>query len=204
MTPMSERDRYFQEISRAFLARRGAPFFLSPKDLELIASWEKAGIPLALVLEGIERAFAPLPAGAAPRGKVLTLAFCQNQVRKLHELRRERRVGRTGRSVPGRAEKRLRALAEVEEFLARGAGPPGIEAIARRARALLAAEGTDEEALERLDEEADAALADSAADDDRQAAGADAPGLTAAAARTRLIKHLRINFCLPFFALFYY
>ncbi len=185
---MSERDRYFQEISRAFLARRGAPFFLSPKDLELIASWEKAGLPLALVLEGIDRAFAPKPAGAAPRGKVLTLAFCQNQVRKLFELRRDRRVGSAGRVVPGREDKRLRALAEVDEFLARGTAPPGIEAIVRRAKSVLAAGAPDEEALEGLDEEADSALA----------AG------VAARERTRRIKALREKHGLPYFALFYY
>jgi hypothetical protein len=185
---MSERDRYFQEISRAFLARRGAPFFLSPKDLELIASWEKAGVPLALVLEGIERAFAPKPAGAAPLGKVLTLAFCQNQVRKLFELCRDRRVGNTGRVVSGRSEKRQRALAEVDEFLARGSSPPGIDAIARRARIVLAAEGADEEALERLDEEADAALSAGASERDR----------------TRRIKTLREKYRMPYFALFYY
>jgi len=187
---MSERDRYFQEISRVFLARRGAPFFLSPKDLELIASWEKAGIPLTLVLEGIDRAFAPGSEGAVSPGKVLTLAFCQNQVRKLHELRRERRIGSAAGGVPSRSEKRLWALTEVEDFLTRSDadGPPGVEAIARRARALLAAEGTDEEALERLDEEADAALAAGAEESDR----------------TRRIKTLREKYRLPYFALFYY
>ncbi len=89
---------------------------------------------------------------------------------------------------PGGPQKRLRALVEVEEFLARGAGPPGIEAIARRARAFLAAEGTDEEALERLDEEADAALAAAAGERDR----------------TRRIKAFREKYGLPYFALFYY
>ena len=105
---MAERDRYFQEISRAFLARRGVPFFLSPKDLELIASWEEAGVPLAVVLEGIDRAFAPLPEGKRPRGKVLTMAYCQNQVRKLHDLRRDRRVGNPGRPPPAANAKRSR------------------------------------------------------------------------------------------------
>jgi hypothetical protein len=185
---MSERDRYFQEISRAFLARRGAPFFLSPKDLELIESWEKAGVPLAVVLEGIDRAFAPTSEGKRLRGKVLTMAYCQNQVRKLYDLRRDRRVGLSGRTVPGRDEKKKRAIAAVDEFLARGGVPPDLEAIARRAREALNAEGPDEDALERLDEEADAALAG-------EAAGRD---------RTRKIKMLREKASLPYFALYYY
>ena len=185
---MLERDRYFQEISRAFLARRGAPFFLSPKDLDLIASWEKAGVPLAVVLEGIDRAFAPLLEGKRPRGKVLTMAYCQNQVRKLYDLRRDRRVGKPGRIVPGRDEKRNRALSEVEEFLARGSVPSDLEAIARRAREVLSARAPDEEVLERLDEEADGALA----------------GGAAARDRTGRIKTEREKIRLPYFALYYY
>ncbi|MGD0782043.1 MAG: hypothetical protein ABSA30_04185 [Candidatus Aminicenantales bacterium] len=185
---MSERDRYFQEISRAFLARRGAPFFLSPKDLGLIASWEKAGVPLTVVLEGIDRAFAPASAGRRPGGKVLALAYCRNQVGKLFELRRDRRVGTSARGLPGREEKRLRALAEIDEFLIRGDAMPGLPAIALRAKDVLAAENPDEEALDRLDEEADAALAGDAAERER----------------TRRIKALREKYRLPYFALFYY
>jgi hypothetical protein len=185
---MSERDRYFQEISRAFLARRGAPFFLSPKDLDLISSWEKVGVPLATVLEGIDRAFAPLPEGKRPRGKVLTMAYCQNQVRRLYDLRRDRRVGNPGRTVPGRDEKRLMALAEVDEFLARGGAPPDLEALARRARKALAAGTPDEDVLERFDDEADGVLAGDAAGRDR----------------TRRIKAEREKIRMPYFALFYY
>ena len=44
---MSEIDsrRYFQEIARHFLARRGAPFFLSAKDLALVEAWERPESP---------------------------------------------------------------------------------------------------------------------------------------------------------------
>jgi hypothetical protein len=186
---MSERDRYFQEISRAFLARRGAPFFLSPKDLELIASWEKAGVPLAVVLEGIDRAFAPLSEGKRPRGKVLTMAYCLNQVRKLHDLRRDRRVGHPGKAAaPGRDAKRIQALTAVDEFLARGGIPPDLEAIAQRARWVMTSEAPDEEALELLDEEFDTAMAG-------EAVGRD---------RTRRIKMQREKMRLPYFALYYY
>ncbi len=186
---MSERDRYFKEISRVFLARRGAPFFLSPKDLDLITSWEKAGVPLAVVLEGIDRAFAPASDGRRPRGKVLTLAYCQNQVRKSYELRRDRRIG-AKRGIPNRGEKQARALAEIESFLSRSDPgiPPGITAVVVRAREILASLYVDEESLERLDEEANAALAGDAAEQDR----------------TRRIKAQREKLRLPYFALFYY
>ncbi len=187
---MTERDRYFREISRAFLARRGAPFFLSPQDLELIAAWDKDGVPLALVLEAIERAFPPAGAAAPSRGRPLPLAFCRNQVRRLLDVRRDRRVG-AAKSVPAAAARdgqRRRALAETDAYLALGEGPPELEAIVRRARQELLETAPDEEALERWDEQADAFLA----------AGADGRD------RTRRIKAQRAKLKLPYFALFYY
>lgn len=49
--------KYFQSIALHFFKHRGAPFFLSSKELDYIAGWEKMGIPLHVVLEGIERSF---------------------------------------------------------------------------------------------------------------------------------------------------
>jgi hypothetical protein len=117
------------------------------------------------------------------------MAYCQNQVRKLYDLRRDRRVGIPGRAAaPGRDEKKSRAIAAIDEFLARGGVPPDLEAIARRAREAMAAEAPDEEALERLDEEAEKALA------------GDSAGLD----RTRRIKMQREKTRLPYFAFYYY
>ena len=48
---------YFTEIEEHFQRQRGARIYLSPVDWALIESWREAGIPLAAVLEGIERAF---------------------------------------------------------------------------------------------------------------------------------------------------
>jgi hypothetical protein len=202
---MSEHDRYFQEISRVFLARRGAPFFLSPKDLELIAAWEKAGVPLAVVLEGIERAFAPGGGRPGPRGKVLALSFCRNQVRALYDLRRDRRVGLI-REPSDRGEKRARARAEVDGFLEQAGAsiPPGIAVLALQARAILGSDELDEEVLERIDDEVDRVLAAAATDEERRAAGATAPGLSESAVRTKLANALREKYRLPYFALYNY
>jgi hypothetical protein len=116
------------------------------------------------------------------------MAYCQNQIRKLYDLRRDRRVGNSGRPAPNRDRKRIKALAEVDEFLASGGAPPDLKAIARRAREVLSADVPDEEGLERLDEEADRALAGDATEGDR----------------TRLIKAQREKIRMPYFALFYY
>jgi hypothetical protein len=187
---MTERDRYFREISRTFLARRGAPFFLSPQDLELIATWERDGVPLALVLEAIERAFPPAGAADLPRGKPRPLTFCRNQVRRLWDVRRDRLVGaaQTGPAGAGRGGQKSKALAEVDAFLEHVECPLELAALVRRARQELSKAAPDEEALERLDEQADAFLADSA--EGRE--------------RTRRIKIQRTRLKLPHFALFYY
>ena len=87
------RNRYFQEIAHEFLKSRGAPFFLSSKDLDLIAAWEKMGIPLRVALEGVDRAFENYRAKTAARPKILSLAFCKNQVLKAFEQYKERKVG---------------------------------------------------------------------------------------------------------------
>ena len=47
---------------------RGAPLILSAAEVDLIAAWEKAGLPLDVVLEGIERTF-ERPAARAPAAR---------------------------------------------------------------------------------------------------------------------------------------
>ncbi len=189
---------YFQEIAGAFLARRGAPLILSPRDLELIASWERAGIPLAAVLEGIENAMAP--AGRpGPRRPVLTLAFCGREVERAFARHRDRLVGRAGRT-PDRAGKRSRARAEVARFLKSDPPPaPRLTALAGEALALLDSDDPDSEALERLDAAMDEALLETA--------GGESPApsrSSPAAARKHLVKRLREEKDIPRFALFHY
>ena len=54
---ISDQSEYYRRIAKEFLQRRGAPFFLSPRDMAVIAGWEARRVPLAAVLEGIDRAF---------------------------------------------------------------------------------------------------------------------------------------------------
>ena len=189
--------RYFQEISGAFLARRGAPLILSPRDLELIASWEKAGIPLAVVLEGIENAMAPAAGRPGPRSRVSTLAFCGREVERAFARHRDRLVGRAGRT-PGRTGKRDRARAEVDRFLKSDPPPaPRLAALAAEALTLLGSGAPDAEALERLDAAMDEALVETGGED-----GSIPPA--SGTARKRLVKRLREEKKIPRFALFYY
>ena len=103
--------------------RRGAPFFLSPKDVGLIARWEKMRVPLDAVLEGMEMAFENFRKGGRS-AKILTLGFCEYQVMKAFGRHAERKAGGARKTV-SRDEKRNKLVREIERFL--GAVPPGFE-----------------------------------------------------------------------------
>ena len=58
---------YFTEIEDHFRATRGTrAFILSPLDWALIETWRDAGIPLKIVLRGIDLAFQKMAAGGVP------------------------------------------------------------------------------------------------------------------------------------------
>ena len=48
---------YFTEIEDTFVRRRGKHLFLSPMDWALMETWKQQGIPLHIVLRGIEKSF---------------------------------------------------------------------------------------------------------------------------------------------------
>jgi hypothetical protein len=72
----AEVEGYVEAIEAHLRARRGVEHILSPRDFALARSWHQAGVPLATVLVGIDRAF---DAGA----DVTSLAFCRRRVEDL-------------------------------------------------------------------------------------------------------------------------
>lgn len=70
---------YFTEIEDAFVRRRGKHLFLSPMDWALMETWKQQGIPLHIVLRGVEKSFDSYE--ARPRKRtVKTLLYCQEEV----------------------------------------------------------------------------------------------------------------------------
>jgi hypothetical protein len=70
---------YFTEIEDAFVRRRGKHLFLSPMDWALMETWKQQGIPLHIVLRGVEKSFDSFE--ARPRKRtVKTLLYCQEEV----------------------------------------------------------------------------------------------------------------------------
>jgi len=207
-----EQSGYYQAIAREFLRLRGAPFFLSPRDLAVVAGWEEEGIPLEVVLEGIGRVF---EAGRAPARsrKGFTLAHCRAQVRKAMAQHVDRAAGRRRSEAKPRSEKSARARAEAEAFLRRlPSGHEPLRPLFDTALGLLAQPSPDEAALEKIDDDVDAALWDHSSEDERDAlkrrmtrelagkSGADPK----TAVRTRLVKTAREGLRIPYVSLFYY
>ena len=83
---------YFTEIEDVFVRRRGKHLFLSPLDWALMETWKQAGIPLHIVLRGVERAF---DSHAAKRRKrsIKSLLYCQEEVEAQYAEWIESRVG---------------------------------------------------------------------------------------------------------------
>src|ERR687889_1338753 len=70
---------YFTEIEDAFVRRRGKHLLVSPLDWSLMESWKAQGIPLHVVLRGIEKSFDSYE--SRPRNRsVKTLYYCQEEV----------------------------------------------------------------------------------------------------------------------------
>lgn len=83
---------YFTEIEDVFVRRRGKHLFLSPIDWALMETWKQQGIPLHIVLRGVERAFDSYEKKPRKRS-VKTLLYCQEEVEAQHAEWLESRVG---------------------------------------------------------------------------------------------------------------
>lgn len=150
---------YYREIARAFLARRGGPFFLSPRDQALIAAWEERRIPLRVVLEGIGRAFD----GLRSRGrgtKAVGLGFCGREVEAAFAQHRDRAAGRrepaASSPASGKIERARREIGKALENLP--SGDPGLRRLLETALEALAAREPDAATLERIEDEIEEAL----------------------------------------------
>ena len=204
--------KYFQSIALHFFKHRGAPFFLSSKELDYIARWEKMGIPLHVVLEGIERSFESYRRKPGRKTKIQSLAFCDLQVLKAFELDRERKVGHKKRIVE-RHEKRDRAKTEVERFLAKI--PHQISYLKEAyslAQKLLSQSHFDEEELERIEGKIEELLWKNSVDEEKERVKSGVlkdyefkqEEEFERIFKIKLVKVLRDKYKIPYISLFYY
>src|SRR5450432_2091649 len=73
---------YFTEIEEHFWKKRGAHLLVSPLDWAIVETWQRAGIPLAVALRGIDRAFESWERSRRAAGgrQLKSLAYCVDSV----------------------------------------------------------------------------------------------------------------------------
>jgi hypothetical protein len=84
---------YFTEIEEEFVKRRGSHMLVSPLDWTLIETWKRRGIPLHVVLRGINSSFDGYDQRFNRGRKVNSLFFCQQEVEAVFQEYVESRVG---------------------------------------------------------------------------------------------------------------
>ena len=118
----TEEDRaYYAAGEAAFIARRGTPFLLSPRDFALLKEWRALGVPIEAVEAGIDDAFTRREEGGRT-GRINSLSYCRDAVLSAWERRSETAVGSgKGREETGTADAgaRLARLAEALDMVAR-------------------------------------------------------------------------------------
>jgi hypothetical protein len=206
-----EINRYFQAVSRFFLEHRGAPFFLTSKEVEYIKDWKNRGIPLQIVREGIEDCFANHRRRPGRRGKIFSLAFCNTFVLRGYDAHKERKVGRQSR-LSQREDKRMVLKKAVDRFLASCPDDfSEVRNIYERALKQIF-EDQDEHFLEDLELEVDALVAEMASDEERrmicdevQAEFRDKSKDELERIQSlKLVKYIREKYAIPHLPLYYY
>ena len=109
---------YFTEIEDAFVRRRGKHLFLSPMDWALMETWKQQGIPLHIVLRGVEKSFDSYEARPRKRS-VKTLLYCQEEVEAQYAEWVEAHVGSSTASPEPESDKTPFSFAAISEHLQR-------------------------------------------------------------------------------------
>ena len=76
-------------MERHFVALRGGPLFVSPREWQLIHHWREAQIPLRVVKQGLDQAFA----NSKPRRPIRRLSYCRQTVEASYRRFREAVAG---------------------------------------------------------------------------------------------------------------
>src|SRR5512142_3370058 len=103
---------YQAVVAEFFLGLKGSGLVLSPLDQELVAEWERRGVPVPVVCRGIRRGVAEL--GEESRGRVRSLRSVRLAVEDEWRAYRSGRVGDSP-APPGEEELAARRLADARE-----------------------------------------------------------------------------------------
>jgi len=113
---------YYTEIEEYFLKKRGAHLLVSPLDWAILETWQKAGISMAAVQRGIDRAFESWQRsrrGAAGRA-MKSLAYCVDAVLEAAQEEKETAAG-TGPTVGKAARSEAFSREELRAYFRKNA-----------------------------------------------------------------------------------
>jgi len=207
-----ERGYYYRAIARHLILRRGAPFLLSPREVDLIARWEAASIPLPVVLEGIDRSVERMKKKKRFLAS-FSLLLCDGEVQRAYAQHRERLVGGSRRAQV--KDKHSEILKEVEKFLEHlPASLASLKPVFLRALEVVKLEdkGIREKQLEELEEVVEEKLVEAAGEEEREKVRAwierEFPGVTGPEReeifKTALLKFMWEKYRVPHLLTCYY
>lgn len=129
---------YFSDIEEYFWRKRGAHLLVSPLDWAILETWQKAGIPLQAVLQGIDSAFesyarSKRAAGGRP---LKSLAYCVDAVSEAADRWKEAHAGAHTAVPAGTRSAEPFSREELRRFLQMTAGK--LRTAADRCRASVA------------------------------------------------------------------
>ena len=84
-----EVEDYYAAVERHFVSLRGSPLFVSPAEWQLIHRWREAQIPLRVVKQGLDQAFA----NRKPHRPIRRLSYCRQTVEATYRRFREAVAG---------------------------------------------------------------------------------------------------------------
>lgn len=149
---------YVALVSEFFLQLRGSGLLLSPLDLELVAEWERRGLPAAVVCRGMRRGWDDLAAARAPgAAPPRSLRALRGSVEEEWRVYRDGRVGDGGAPGSEADAARARLGAARRRLGEAAAATPGDRGAAYRdAAAMLPADASSiaevERAVARVDD----------------------------------------------------
>jgi hypothetical protein len=111
---------YFTEIEEYFWRKRGAHLLVSPLDWAIVETWQKAGIPLDVVLRGIDSAFESYARSRRGAGRPLkSLAYCVDAVLEAATRKTEAAAGAGPQAKPSAPPPEPFSRDELRSFFSR-------------------------------------------------------------------------------------
>lgn len=206
------KSEYFQTIARILFSLRGAPFFVSSREMEVLETWFAQKIPLKVVLEGIKLAYEDSRRRPKKQRKKLSLNQCHGWVLQNFKQHEERKIGSQQRPIQPE-DKINRLQKEIERFLAEMSKEvAGVKNIYAKIHEELAGGDWDEVRLERYEDQVESKLWELASAEQKQAFTdeiADNYKVQDLMEADRLvkikwIKFVRDKYKIPHISLFYY